>query len=431
MFNVRSSSYLKVYHIGLTDEDVAPLHDAEIPTLAHGLDRVLFNPNVYWLQDPHSRVYNFEPYLQKLITRNEFAYERLMKFVPASQDPDLWELAKNHDARYIGSTSGLSGIMSHIYWLLSRWRPIDTRSLSADFAREPNTYAYGSRVPVTSKLVYQDGRYAIHPDKEWEIVGKANSILSELGIVMEKMLTLEPELFSRLTRSMPETDPEEFRKREAYYYSKTSKLLMRSQLDCHDPRLPGTGTFDLKTRGVIPIRRDRLNYVENSGYLIKYSQGLFESFEREYYDMMRSAFLKYNFQVRIGNMDGIFVAYHNTAQIFGFQYISREEMDIRLFGSSEMADDAFRLVLGMLEAILDAATTIFPNQTLRMTFETLEGQHTMYAWIEPDKWDEEKNGQCPVVRLEVQVQSFLNGQLVVHPIDYDSVRSGSDPVECQ
>lgn len=41
-----------------------------------------------------------------------------------------------------------------------------------------------------------------------------------------------------------------------------------------------------------------------------------------FYDMSRSAFLKYSMQVRIGDMDGIFVAYHNTARIFGFQYIS-------------------------------------------------------------------------------------------------------------
>jgi len=31
-------------------------------------------------------------------------------------------------------------------------------------------------------------------------------------------------------------------------------------------------------------------------------------------------------------MDGVFVAYHNTARVFGFQYISLEEMDARLFG---------------------------------------------------------------------------------------------------
>lgn len=35
---------------------------------------------------------------------------------------------------------------------------------------------------------------------------------------------------------------------------------MRSQLDCQDDRLPGNGTFDIKTRACMPIRMDRANY---------------------------------------------------------------------------------------------------------------------------------------------------------------------------
>lgn len=70
---------------------------------------------------------------------------------------------------------------------------------------------------------------------------------------------------------------------------------MRSQLDCQDPRLPGTGVFDIKTRASLPIRIDLLNYEENSGYLIRQMHGLIESFEREYYDLIRSAFLKYRY----------------------------------------------------------------------------------------------------------------------------------------
>ena len=35
---------------------------------------------------------------------------------------------------------------------------------------------------------------------------------------------------------------------------------MRSQLDGHDPRLPGTGVFDIKTRAALPLRYDVLNY---------------------------------------------------------------------------------------------------------------------------------------------------------------------------
>lgn len=70
---------------------------------------------------------------------------------------------------------------------------------------------------------------------------------------------------------------------------------MRSQLDCQDTRLPGTGVFDIKTRACVPTRLDVLNYEEHAGYLIKKQHGLFESFEREYYDLIRSAFLKYRY----------------------------------------------------------------------------------------------------------------------------------------
>lgn len=72
--------------------------------------------------------------------------------------------------------------------------------------------------------------------------------------------------------------------------------MMRSQLDCQDPRLPRQ-TFDLKTRAVVAVRSDRANWVEASGYQIRHSHGLMESFEREYFDMIRAAFLKYSFQV--------------------------------------------------------------------------------------------------------------------------------------
>ena len=37
--------------------------------------------------------------------------------------------------------------------------------------------------------------------------------------------------------------------------------------------------------------------------------------------MIRAAFLKYSGQCRIGRMDGAFVTYHNTQEIFGFQYV--------------------------------------------------------------------------------------------------------------
>lgn len=102
---------------------------------------------------------------------------------------------------------------------------------------------------------------------------------------------------------------------------------------------------------------------ENSGYLIQYNNGFYESFEREYYDLIRSAFLKYQFQARIGNMDGVFVAYHNTARIFGFQYVPLVEMDHRLFGTAPGAGDrVFQKCMETLELVSEEIISCFPGQ---------------------------------------------------------------------
>ena len=45
-----------------------------VPALSYGLERVLFNPGVYQLQDPRSRVYNFDPYLSEIMPVNEFDF---------------------------------------------------------------------------------------------------------------------------------------------------------------------------------------------------------------------------------------------------------------------------------------------------------------------------------------------------------------------
>ena len=48
-----------------------------VPMLSYGLDRVLFNPGVYRLQDPRTQVYNFDPYLEKIMPANEFDFDAL------------------------------------------------------------------------------------------------------------------------------------------------------------------------------------------------------------------------------------------------------------------------------------------------------------------------------------------------------------------
>lgn len=182
---------------------------------------------------------------------------------------------------------------------------------------------------------------------------------------MEKMLTLPPQQMEKFRKNISHTlEPHERGQPEAYHYTRCGNILMRSQLDCHDGRLPGTGVFDLKTRACISVRMDVQNSEEGADYEIVHRTGVYNSFEREYYDMIRSAFLKYSLQVRIGNMDGIFVAFHNTKRIFGFQYISLDEMDFAIHGSQDgdVGRREFQFSVKLLNETLDRAVRKFPKQ---------------------------------------------------------------------
>ena len=192
---------------------------------------------------------------------------------------------------------------------------------------------------------------------------------------MEKMLTLPPEQMEKFRKTESHTlEPHERGQPEAYHYTKSGAILMRSQLDCNDARLPGTGVFDLKTRACISVRMDVQNADEGADYEIHHRIGAYNSFEREYYDMIRSAFLKYSLQVRIGKMDGVFVAYHNTKRIFGFQYISLDEMDEALHGGAADADIGkreFQFSVRLLNEALDRAVRRFPQQVRSVSWWVL------------------------------------------------------------
>lgn len=104
-----------------------------------------------------------------------------------------------------------------------------------------------------------------------------------------------PDDFTSYSRSVSAAEQIPDSTKDAFRYAKSDRFIMRSQLDCQDKRLPGTGIFDIKTRACLPIRLDILNFEEHSGYLIRTQYGIIESFEKEYYDLIRSAFLKYRY----------------------------------------------------------------------------------------------------------------------------------------
>ncbi|KAI9683196.1 MAG: hypothetical protein M1829_005987 [Trizodia sp. TS-e1964] len=356
---------------------------APVPGLSYGLERVLFNPGVYHMQDPRSRVFNFDPYLHKVMPVEEFNFNALGEYITSSRDTTLKEIAIKYGKRYVGSSSSMTGALAHFHFLLSQWRPINIKSLSKGFLAQFKTFTILSRSPTSIFLRWNGSSYAIDADKEFD----TPNILAMLGKSMEKLLTLPKEEYERYRKSnLDNASDRGANNREPFHYSSMGDILMRSQLDAYDNRLPGTGMFDLKTRSVIPIRMEARNYKSGMGYEIKSILGEYESFEREYFDMIRSAFLKYSLQVRMGRMDGIFVAYHNIERIFGFQYMSLAEMDSTIHGAwdTNVGDQEFKLSIDLLNKILDRATEKFPEKSLRIHFETRDTQTPfMYIFAEP------------------------------------------------
>ncbi|OGM40251.1 mitochondrial mRNA processing protein PET127 [Aspergillus bombycis] len=389
---VMSSIYAKeLGKVESKDLQLNPLdvETAPVPRLSFGLERVLFNPGVYHLRDPRSRVYNFDPYLGQIMPVTEFDFDALKDYITSSKDHTLRDIAVKEKKKYIGSSSSMTSVLSHFHYLLSAWRGVDIRTLSQGFPDKLRSFTRLLRAPSAMFLRYQDGVYAIDADKEFE----SANILMNLGKSMEKLLTLPKDDFERYRRSSENkiSAEEEQAIPESYHYSTLGDFLMRSQLDAYDPRLPGTGMFDLKTRAVVSIRMDARNFERGLGYEIQNRYGAFESYEREFYDMIRAAFLKYSLQVRIGRMDGIFVAFHNIERIFGFQYVSLPEMDQTLHGqyNTALGDTEFRLSIALWNKILDKVTAKFPERSIRLHFETRDAQTPfMYIFAEPVTDDE-------------------------------------------
>lgn len=399
-----------------TDASLEPLElgEVNVPKLSFDLSRVLFNPGVYQLQDPRSRVYNFDPYLQRVMPITEFNFDALNPYITSSEDEHLQNLAVQHGKRYIGSSSSMSSVLQHFHFLLSSWRTLNVDSLSKGFQIETRNFTRIHRSPNAIFLRWRDGVYAVDADKEFD----SANVLMSLGHSMEKLITLEKDQYEQYRKSASPSQQEYDAKPEQYHYGGLAKFLLRSQLDAHDPRLPGTGMFDLKTRAVVGVRMILSEYEKGLGYQIKDRQGTWESYEREYYDMMRAAFLKYSLQVRMGRMDGVFVTYHNVESIFGFQYIALPEMDLALHGQTNrsLGDQEFAFSIKLLSDVFDRVTKVFPQQSVRFHFETRESAakvrepvHRMYIFAEAMSEEEiqaiQRSNQEDIAAFEQEVRS--------------------------
>lgn len=308
-----------------------------VPILAHNLDRVLFSPGVHFLKDPRTGVYNFTPYLENVMSIKDFDFDSVAPYVPSGKDQTLANLTKARGKKYSGSTSSMTSILCHFHFLLSHNRPPHTMHLSKFFPGDLTRFTETQKKPVSVFLRYNPHTNTHSIDSDGSM--SDDIIVSILGHQLEAMLTTPETVFESYRKSNNTKNPP-ISAANTYNYTECDKFLMRSQLDCYDDRLPGSGFFDLKTRAVCAVRHD-MDYAQiNDGtyYMINKLDGEFESYAREWFELIRSTMLKYSLQARIGRMDGIFVAYHNIRRIFGFQYVPLSEMD-KIFHSGHLIRD--------------------------------------------------------------------------------------------
>jgi len=285
-----------------------------------------------------------------------------------------------------------------MYFIFSGFRSPDFSLLSEIYENEPNKYMISQRKPVTN-IITRIGKdsniYAMDSDKG--LFNHQQTVLMNLGKIMERQLTLDEEEFSRklVKGKIPEGEPiiDDDHHR---FMMLNNNICLRSQIDTTCRMPDGSDiVFEIKTRSVCPIRYDLENYKDYLDYKIKQYRGLHSSFEREYYDLIRGGFMKYCFQLKIGRMAGAFVAYHNTLENFGFEYITTEEIEKRVFGSTTYSNLVFvvcsKLMTNLIDLVMDSVKKE-EYKTMRLGFFADNTTNKMIVFSElmydQDGWDE-------------------------------------------
>ncbi|KAK4524211.1 hypothetical protein GAYE_SCF02G2110 [Galdieria yellowstonensis] len=306
--------------------------------------------------------------------RNSFSVENFFKYVPASKDHKLQRLAKSSNLRYTGSTSSVVPVLSSIYHVLSRYRRTTIDGLSGDFQNSTTAFTRYMLKPVTI-ILYPDGSGLYNIDKAEEKPPKVG-VLSDIGHLLERLFTQENmavkkriDLSSIDISNVQDVGSEERSYHNAEYrFAKFSNCLFRAQVDCYDPITEKF--FDVKTRALAAIRYQIERYEDYLEKEITKRTGYEDSFERELYDMIRSVFIKYALQFRIGGMSGAFVSFHSIGKVSGYQYIPLEEIEKYVFGNEAWAAKSFCMSMKIFEDLLDKATNCFPSQNpIRITID--------------------------------------------------------------
>lgn len=348
------------------------------PHLQHDLDRALFSPGVHVLKDQRTNIYNFPSYLEPVVSVRNFDFSKVPATSTPSQDKSLSQLAFEQKKTFATSTTAIAPVLTQMHFLLSKNRLPSGISFSRSFQDKPLNFFSSSKKPVSLFLRWnaETETYLLESDKAQE-----NDLVTMLADqVLESKLTTPNDVFETYTQPTNNFGSEHHN--PTYNYSTCGDFVLRSQSACHDSRLPGTGSFDLRFKASNTSTSGK-NDTETQGGQLGKLKGLTGSYEREMYDLVRSKLFNYALEARIGRKDGVFLTYHNGQRLFGFEYLPLEAMD-RLFHSTGygynpnidnsftddqitvIADEELRLSISILSDALNQVVKKFPKQSVNI-----------------------------------------------------------------
>ena len=151
---------------------------------------------------------------------SDFDFGALKDYKKSSEDISLGKLAKKHQLKYITSTSNLTGILQHFHFLLSRFRELNHTMLSKGFDASIQDLTPIQYLPEAVFLRYRKGTYAIDKDNHTSNF----PLLSYVGRVLEKLLTVSKAKFDQYHKSSPNPLPEDERGQDdSYHYTSHGK----------------------------------------------------------------------------------------------------------------------------------------------------------------------------------------------------------------
>eukprot|EP00189_Rhodosorus_marinus_P001102 CAMPEP_0113957370 /NCGR_PEP_ID=MMETSP0011_2-20120614/2738_1 /TAXON_ID=101924 /ORGANISM="Rhodosorus marinus" /LENGTH=626 /DNA_ID=CAMNT_0000967937 /DNA_START=164 /DNA_END=2044 /DNA_ORIENTATION=- /assembly_acc=CAM_ASM_000156 len=366
----------------ITEKDLPSIHlirpsaeeNVSAPTLRGDLDRVMDLDGAVPNFDPKTNRPSFDATLRYISQPDSIRRGSIPEYRPASKDPHF-EKVGDESVKFRLSTSSSTRAMSLLYHVISNFKPTDLSGLSS-FKGKARGFTKDGYSPVALTISSTDKScqaFSVDPAEDFS---ETENVLSKFGEIIERLVTYEDENYSKLFLKRGPTLNGEMGGVNGvsphptfHNYSRFEKLLIRSQVDGQRQGSRGIELFDIKSRAVAPTRYHLTRYKQFANYKIQYPRGVTRSYELEFYDMVRSVFMKYAFQLRLGGMSGAFVCFHNTREMLGFEYIRLQEIEQYVFGSSHWAEKAFGFTLSLYQVIMETAVNAFseyPRGKLRI-----------------------------------------------------------------